>query len=206
MRRTAKPPPAMATSSDGLTPRSRRPVTELLSHLDANWLVRINAIPRHWPCWNYVNTIAWKVPGLRSLRACISQIEVESDTGNVQQIQLIRSRHIVGGAKLYLVCPNCQKHCRFLYMHNYQLSCRRCADCIYISQMRGSRCRARWKAIKIRAKIGQTPAVGSPITKPPFMWRKTFQRYRQIMEQGERARKPRNRSPMYRETLYYSQG
>jgi hypothetical protein len=192
-----------AMGRDELTPKSRRPIVELMGCLDANWLMRIGAIPNQWPQWNDVTGISFRVPDIVGLLCCVTQIKATLRSEDVETVRLAW-RHTASGRQLLMHCPQCQRRMRLLYVNRARLKCRQCHGAVYISNCRNRFTRPAWQAIKIRAQLSGVPSnTAATPQKPRGMWNRRYQQLCHIIEQGRRQASHRQQPPQYRAVLYH---
>lgn len=64
-----------------------------------------------------------------------------------------------GGARLWLCCPGCGRHCATLFLGRYGFTCRTCADLNYQSTRERPMYKSINRADKLRRRLGWVPGV-----------------------------------------------
>jgi hypothetical protein len=128
---------------DQLTRRSRRPIVEKLPTLNAHWVQQF--IPKTCDASTTVY-VQFKIPSLLHLRCYANQVHAEDLAGDIHTVPL-RWRYTISGPQLLLVCQ-CGRKQRMLYCHRNRIACRRCLDCVYVSQTKDRRSRPDWQKAK----------------------------------------------------------
>jgi hypothetical protein len=85
-----------------------------------------------------------------------------------------------GGWRLWFACPRCSKACGTLYRAHGRYVCRQCLRLTYASQYDRQHERPRRKAIKIRARLGQSTQAPDGEAFPPKPPRMRWATYRRL--------------------------
>lgn len=98
-----------------------------------------------------------------------------------------------GGSRPWFRCPRCSRRCAVLYPGwiGIDWACRTCLDLAYRSQRLDDEERLRWKAMRLRMRLGELPLLpilDAPMPeKPPRMHRRTYERLVAECEEAEDA-------------------
>jgi hypothetical protein len=151
---------------------SRTITVESLSFIDVNELNRLGAFSR---------PMEYPYMGLRTSRTLIEYQGPKWSPGRPpQQIPIQWTRCTYGGARPWFTCL-CGKRVGKLYYGNGFLGCRHCAEARYESQRKSPRGRLHFKAIRIRARLGDygRPGVDAFPPRPSGMQWKIYSRLKE---------------------------
>jgi hypothetical protein len=113
------------------------------------------------------------------LRYRIADRPGQSGRYAAQRVALTRIRQHLGGERIWLVCPDCQRRCGALY-YSERFRCRRCVDLRYPSQHEPLHERLLYRAKDVRARLGGSGSMTEPFPeRPKGMRQATYERLRQ---------------------------
>lgn len=115
------------------------------------------------------------------LRLVSGQMVVEWGGG---WIRIERQPGNLGGAFPVLICPDCGRRCRHLYLSGERPSCRKCLGLCHASQLEGPADRSLRRADEIRRSLGWRPGIIHGVgDKPPRMrWVTYFRQVRRYID------------------------
>jgi hypothetical protein len=164
----------------------RRPIAEQMSSINVTDLSRAGAFPPNWFDRNHLSNIGFRWTQLRHVTLSRALIEFTLLSGHKQSIRVKWIRTGFGTARPSFICP-CGRAVIRLYCHRGKLSCRRCCNAIYASQVCSKQLRLYLQARRLRSFLRNYGSIGSALTKPrgSKMYGRTFQRLKgrcQVLE------------------------
>jgi hypothetical protein len=185
--------PQQLLRSDRRRKREKRPVIELLPHININ--VISPAIPRTHSSVNEPN-VAFLYPHIRILRLTAYQIEITDHCGRQQVFAIRWARTGFGKHRPILQCT-CGSGVIRLFSHYGTYACRWCHRATYLSQQHNPLGRKRLAACKLRLELGGSPTVDEPLPlKAKWKHRRHYQRLRKQAESLEKASKACRAKPV----------
>lgn len=105
-----------------------------------------------------------------------------------EMIQVRWSTRHFGGAQAYFACPSCRRACRYLYGAGPRFLCRKCHGLTYRTSAAGNSFRTILLAQRLRAQIGASARLWSPLPlKPRYMRQAKFAEIVAQIREAERA-------------------
>ena len=140
-------------------------------------------IPPHYACWQWTSTYTGEPWGTIALKAGSDELRliysVSSDMCDPKSlnypVRLTRTPCHFGSSRVWFNCPGngCGRRVAKLYLTESHFLCRQCARVVYVSQSRGPRNRAYFRAFRIQRRLGgeMGAAFGLPEKPNGMHWR-----------------------------------
>lgn len=164
------------------------PKIEDLLELNSNWLSKngLLELGRHSISWS--NAFGKTSVGIISREENI-ELCYKTPFGDItQRVEIEWAKCGVGGQRVYVRCPKCEKRCYKLFLHEYRWVCNNCTGLLYSTQIEDKVDRALRKSKKLRERLGAPMTTGTPVERPKGMhWHTFFRLWGKLIQEEEKA-------------------
>ena len=151
-----------------------RPLVEQLPRIDVGDLTRLKVFPNDQHT-RRTYEVAFRYPFLRTLTVSFAAVEATHVSGYTQHIALKWIKTGYGGnwkPRPALLCPRCTRPVTKVYLRHGSLSCRRCSNAVYASQIcSGQQMRAKLQATRLTTFLSILPAQTNQTTRQRLITR-----------------------------------